>query len=34
MVCCFFIRCDEILCLEKKLNDYFSGLMCNIYKRF
>ena len=32
MACCFIIRRDEILCLEKKLSDHFSGLMCNIHK--
>lgn len=32
VACCFIIRCDEILCLEKKQNDHFSGLMCSIHK--
>lgn len=32
MTCCFIIGCDEIPCLEKKLKDHFSGLMCSIHK--
>lgn len=32
IACCFIIRYDEILCLEMKLNDHFSGLMSSLHK--